>query len=123
LGWYNNYTNEINAAILFAQNNINNGANELKVSTVFIPNGVYIVDYIKLLEGVYLVGENLMKTIIFPSYKTGDSADDYLVTIETGRVTINISNLQFFGNYVGSTIPGNGNSPKSVFKFEAVKNQ
>lgn len=79
---------------------------KLKGSTVFIPNGSYIISNITLKSGVTIVGESLSKTII---YSPGGISSEYLFEIESGPVFINISNLNIVGN----------NTEKGCFLFES----
>lgn len=125
IGIWGPYTEQIKKAIEFAKWNITNDdppygtQYELKVSTIFIPNGNYVVEKIDLLDGVSLIGENLMHTTIYPLYIRDESSSDYLINIPKGRLRINISNLQFIGRYSTSGNP-DGNSKKSVFNFIAA---
>lgn len=91
-----NYTTAIQTAIDFAK--LNTGANSLvKGSTVFIPNGNYLIDKITLKNGVSIIGESLYFTNISPSSYAYLSTD-YIFYIEDGPVSINISNLRIDGN-------------------------
>lgn len=91
-----NYTTAIQAAIDFAK--LNTEANSLvKGSTVYIPNGNYMIDKIILKNGVSIIGESLYFTNIFPSTYAYLSTN-YIFYIEDGPVSINISNLRIDGS-------------------------
>ncbi|TPD71103.1 right-handed parallel beta-helix repeat-containing protein [Flavobacterium microcysteis] len=80
-------------------------------STVFIPNGVYLLDNIILKDGVSLVGENIEQTVIWPSQ---NAASPYLFSLDSGIVRTNVSNLNIQGNYSGLSSP----SQKTVFYLQ-----
>ena len=108
LGFGNDYTTALQKAIDFAS--LNSQINPtLKGSTVFIPNGSYVLTNIILKDGVTILGESLSKTNI---YSPGGSSTQYLFEIESGPIFINISNLNLIGN----------DTDKGCFYFEA-KNQ
>ena len=94
LGFGNEYTSAFQRAIDFAS--LNSKINPtLKGSTVFIPNGSYVLTNIILKDGVTVLGESLNKTNI---YSPGGTSTQYLFEIESGPVFINISNLNLIGN-------------------------
>lgn len=107
LGFGNDYTNEIQRAIDFAS--LNSKVNPtLKGSSIFIPNGSYVVSTLILKHGITIRGESIGKTNI---YSPNGLQNDYLFTIEKGPVFINISNLNLIGN----------NTEKGCFFFESQK--
>lgn len=90
----NLYNTEIQNAINFAKLNTSD-VPVLKSSTVFIPNGSYVLENITLKSGVTILGESISNTII---YTRGEGiTGDYLFYIENGVVQINISNLNILG--------------------------
>ena len=105
LGFGNDYTTAFQRAIDFAS--LNSKINPtLKGSTVFIPNGSYVLTNIILKDGVTILGESLGKTNI---YSSGGTSSQYLFEIESGPVFINISNLNIIGN----------DTDKGCFLFQA----
>jgi len=103
LGVGNLYNTEIQNAINFAELN-SSDTSSLKSSTVFIPNGSYVLSNIILKSGVTILGESIDNTIIYATQGTG-----YLFEIEIGPVYINIYNLKIVGN----------DTNKGCFLFEA----
>ena len=91
----NDFTLNIQRAIDFASLNANTDNAPVKGSTVFIPNGSYVLTNIILKDGVTVLGESLNKTNI---YSPGATSTQYLFEIESGPVFINISNLNLIGN-------------------------
>ena len=117
-GYGANYTDEIQRAIDFARTNAELNP-QVKSSTVYIPNGSYVLDNIILKSGINIIGESLENTNIYATEGDGTS-NDYLFTIESGRMVINISNLNIIGV---RTIEGKAiYTKKGCFKFEATLN-
>ena len=105
LGFGNDYTNAFQRAIDFAS--LNSKINPiLKGSTIFIPNGSYVLTNIILKDCVSILGESLNKTNI---YSPGGTTGQHLFEIESGPVFINISNLNLIGN----------NTDKGCFLFRS----
>jgi len=104
-----NYNDQIQRAIDFAELNTSDVGSVIKSSTVFIPNGSYVLWNIMLKSGVTILGESIDNTII---YATTDGeptpVSEYLFRIETGPVIINISNLKILG------LPSQINNPNNV---------
>ena len=113
IGISQNYTQPIQNAIDFAEKICVIPNNYFGSSSVFIPAGKYIIDNIVLKHRVSVIGESMEKTIIYPS----NSSHPYLVSIEPGRIELNISNLAFVGAYAGSGF--SGNSSKGVINLSA----
>lgn len=105
----NLYNTEIQNAINFAELN-SSDTSSLKSSTVFIPNGSYVLSNIILKNGVTILGESIGNTIIYSTQGTG-----YLFEIEIGIVQLNISNLNIVGIYF---LTGQATN-KGCFLFEA----
>lgn len=64
LGFGNDYTTAFQRAIDFA--NLNSKINpSLKGSTVFIPNGSYVISSIMLKTGISIIGESMESTILY----------------------------------------------------------
>lgn len=97
------YNQQIQNAINFAELN-SSDISILKSSTVFIPNGSYLLSNIILKSGVTILGESIDNTIIYATQGTG-----YLFEIEIGPVFLNIYNLKIVGN----------DTNKGCFLFEA----
>lgn len=97
------HNTEIQNAINFAELN-SSDTSSLKSSTVFIPNGSYVLSNIILKSGVTILGESIDNTIIYATQGTG-----YLFEIEIGPVYLNIYNLKIVGN----------DTNKGCFLFEA----
>ena len=91
----NDFTLNIQRAIDFASLNANTNNPPIKGSTVFIPNGSYVISNIILKTGVTILGESLESTII---YSPNGLENEYLFEIEDGPVFLNISNLKLVGN-------------------------
>lgn len=91
IGAPSGYNIEIQNAINFAKIN-SSDTSLLKSSTVFIPNGSYILSNIILKSGVTILGESISNTIINATQGTG-----YLFEIEIGPVSLNIYNLNIIG--------------------------
>lgn len=105
LGFGNDYTDALQNAIDFA--NLNCEINPiLKGSTVFIPNGSYVISSILLKTGISIIGESMESTIL---YATSGSSNDYMFKMESGPVTINISKLNLSGQ----------NTKRGAFLFES----
>lgn len=110
-----NYTEEIRRAIEFAETNAEINP-QVKSSTIYIPNGSYVIDNITLKSGIDIIGESLENTNIYATEGDGGPSD-YLFKIEKGRNIINISNLNIIGV---RTIEDNDiYTKKGCFKFEA----
>lgn len=119
LGQGGNYNTEIQAAIDFAAINAQNNP-LLKGSTVFIPNGSYVLSDIILRSGVDVIGESISNTNIYTTEGEGTN-EDYLFKIESGPVFLNIANLNIIGEYTnkeGDTIQ----TKKGCFYIEAQPN-
>lgn len=99
------YTVELQRAIDFASQNSKSNP-LLKGSTVYLPNGSYVISNILLKTGVTILGESIERTLI---YSPGGLEDEYLFEIESGPVFLNISNLRLIGN----------NTEKGCFRFKA----
>jgi hypothetical protein len=111
----NPYNTEIQNAIDFAKLNASDVSN-LKSSTVFMPNGSYVLENIILKSGVNILGESISNTII---YTKGEGTEgDYLFEIESGPVQINISGLNILGYEPLTGIVTN----KGCFYFKAQPN-
>ena len=110
-GTWGNYTQQIQSAINFAKLTSDGNRQFFKSTTVFIPSGNYVIDKLILKDGVSIIGESIDKTILYSS----NSPDAYLVTMDAGRIRLNMSNLNFIGAY-----GGNSNSSKGVFFFQAT---
>lgn len=109
-----NYNVRIQNAINFAS--LNSKTNPtLKSSTVFIPNGSYLLSNILLKTGVSIIGESIGNTNI---YCIEGNENEYLFNIEIGIVQINISNL----NIIGSNPSTGLDSKKGCFYFNAQPN-
>lgn len=105
LGIGNYYINTFQRAIDFA--NLNYQYNpSLKSSIVFIPYGSYVLTNIIIKNGISILGESMINTYIY--FQNGTSYQ-YLFEIETGQITINISNLCLIGN----------KTPKGCFLFNS----
>lgn len=105
LGYGNDYTTAFQRAIDFAS--LNSKINpSLKGSTVFVPNGSYVISSIMLKTGISIIGESMESTIL---YATPGSNNDYMFKMESGPVTINISNLNLSGQ----------NTDRGAFLFDA----
>lgn len=105
LGIGNDYTTAFQRAIDFANSNSLYNPS-LKGSTVFIPNGSYVLTNIILKNGISILGESMSNTYI---YSPNGTSSQYLFEIEAGPITINISNLCLIGN----------NTPKGCFLFKS----
>jgi hypothetical protein len=114
-GYGLNYTDEIQRAIDFAKTNAELNP-QVKSSTVYIPNGSYVLDNIVLKSGIDIIGESLENTNIYATEGDG-STSDYLFTIESGRTIINISNLNIIGRHIQEG--EEYYTLKGCFKFEA----
>nr|WP_294778322.1 glycosyl hydrolase family 28-related protein [uncultured Flavobacterium sp.] len=95
------YTTRIQNAIDFAAlnfvinaNNSSPNSSPPRGSTVFIPNGSYLISNLLLKNGVTLIGESMDKTIL---YATPGNDGDFMFEIESGPVIINVSNLNLSG--------------------------
>lgn len=119
LGLWGNYTQQFQDAINYANENATSSNSQVKNATIFIPNGSYVIDQITLKDGVSIIGESLIYTVIYPSIKPTDTIDDYLVVMEKGRLRTNISNIGFVGSYKVENV--DKVSPKSVIKLHAQK--
>ncbi|OYU83981.1 MAG: hypothetical protein CFE24_08975 [Flavobacterium sp. BFFFF2] len=92
-GLGNDYTINLQNAIDFAS--LNSKINPtLKGSTVFIPNGSYVISNIILKNGVTILGESITSTNL---YATKGKDGEYMFEMEAGLVMINISNLNLSG--------------------------
>jgi hypothetical protein len=92
-GFGNDYTINLQNAIDFAS--LNSKINPtLKGSTVFIPNGSYVISNIILKNGISILGESIASTIL---YATKGVDGEYMFEMERGLVMINISNLYLSG--------------------------
>lgn len=121
MGVWGNYTKPIQDAIDFAEL-VSTGSPDFfphfQSSTVFIPSGSYIIDSVLLKDGVSIKGENMEKTLIFPTA----ASSDYIIKMEIGRVRTNISDLAFLGSFSGSESVTNGfsgNNPKGLFYLQS----
>lgn len=93
LGFGNDYTTAFQRAIDFAS--LNSKINPtLKGSTIFIPNGSYVISNIILKTGITLIGESIESTIL---YATTGADGEYMFEMERGPVIINISKLNLSG--------------------------
>lgn len=101
----NDYTVQLQRAVDFASQNSKSNPT-LKGSTVYLPNGSYVISNILLKTGVSILGESIERTLI---YSPGGLATEYLFEIESGPVFLNISNLRLIGN----------NTEKGCFRFKA----
>ncbi len=104
------YSPQIQAAIDFASLNATNYS-PIKGSTVFIPNGDYLVSNLTLKTGVSILGESISKTY----FNTTNDDNTYLFEIEKGQVYINISNFNI--NLVGTITEKQ--IPKGCFHFKS----
>ncbi|GAA4052547.1 hypothetical protein [Flavobacterium chungnamense] len=92
-GFGNDYTINLQNAIDFAS--LNSKINPtLKGSTVFIPNGSYVISNIILKNSITILGESITSTIL---YATQGTENEYMFEMERGLVIINISNLYLSG--------------------------
>ncbi|CAM3417409.1 hypothetical protein FLLO111716_09000 [Flavobacterium longum] len=121
MGTWGNYTLQIKRALEFAEL-VAVGSPDyvahFQSSTVFVPNGNYIIDTIELKDGVSFIGENMEKTNFYPTNAPGS----YVVTMEKGRVRTNVSDMSFIGSYSGSegqSYPFTGNNPKGLMYLES----
>jgi len=103
LGNTQDYTTEIQNAIDFA---FLNTYNNIKGSTVFIPNGSYRINTLLLKNGVPILGESIDQTII---YTTANHNVDYMFKMESGPVFLSMSNFNIVGQ----------NTNAGCFLFEA----
>jgi len=101
----NSYTAQLQRAIDFASQNSKSNPT-LKGSTVFIPNGSYVISNIILKTGVTILGESIERTII---YSPKGTENEYLFEMERGPVFLNISNLRLVGN----------DTEKGCFRFKS----
>lgn len=101
------------AALNFVINSYDSSPNSTppRGSTVFIPNGSYLISNLLLKNGVTILGESMSKTIL---YATRGSDTEYMFEIENGPVTINISNLNLIGEDAKHNFTDRG-----AFKFES----
>jgi hypothetical protein len=93
-GMYADYTTEFQAAIEFAYINSKND-HKLEGSTIFVPNGEYFISNLLLRDGVSIVGESTVRTILYAV--EGDDGQ-YMFDIDSGQIVINVSNLNLSGN-------------------------
>lgn len=90
----NDYTTPFQAAIDYA--NLNSKINPtLKGSTVFVPNGSYIISSLLLKNGISILGESITSTILYEADSGNDG--EYMFEIERGPVSINISGFNISG--------------------------
>jgi hypothetical protein len=113
-----NCTKKIQRAIDFAGINASVGDPPTKGTTVFFPNGGYIVDKIILKNGITLLGDSIDKTAIISTisgdvdYNIGMVApytNNYLFEMEPGPIQISMSNFNILGRL----------TTKGCFFFEA----
>lgn len=116
-GDWSNDTVKIQRAIDFAAGNDHNSP--LKGSTVFIPNGIYGVEHLKMRRGVSLVGESSYTTTII-NIETPLNNYPYLITSDVDYLQIKISNIRFYGSTVSGQTYYYPNSTKGCFRFTAA---
>jgi len=114
-------TNEkLQAAIDFASHNNDNNA-PTKSTTVYIPNGGWLVDKIDLKNGVNITGDSKELTILYAkTAEEGGTEVPYLFEVPSGPVNVSISNLKILGGVkFRETVPFKG---CFHFKASASKN-
>ncbi len=103
-GNQNEDTKRVERAINFAYQNMNIEGAPTKGTTVFFPNGSYILNKIPIRHGVALLGDSMDRTVIVAA-KPGDPdytapagwASDYLFQLDKGIVQTRIENFNIIG--------------------------
>lgn len=96
-GYLNDATTALQAAIDFAWHNkeVNSPT---KGTTVYIPQGSYMVNHIMLRNGVTILGDSQDSTILYAKLpEEGGTVNDYLFTIMPGALQLTVANLSLVG--------------------------